>query len=500
MSQALAQPQNCCTPCDETVNVAVPGPTGAAGAAGTNGTNGINAFTDTTADFTQPAVGANVTISVGTSAWAVVGQDIFVEGGGYYLVISKPTAASITVENLGYDANSAPTTIIASGSHVGPAGEKGATGATGSSGTTILTTKGDILSHDGAAAGRLGVGTDGKVLAADSAQALGVVWNTVQPNAATDNAAARYDGTAGKPVPLQDSKLVITDDGAVQASGSGGNARGARAVDLQVQRTVATEVASGQESGIVSGTRNTASGAQSGVLSGNQNTASGLKSAVVGGDNNVASGDYSSVDGGSSNEVSGDYGNIAAGLSNAITGNYCFVGAGQGNSVGGNNSAVIAGSGGVTDLYGQIAHASGNFSNGGDAQSSELVWRNNTTGNTPTELFLDGAAIRAVLRDSFSWVFRITVIGRQDNGDTAAWQFTGAIKMVAAVASLVSAVNASLLAADAGSIATGWGLVGNVAVTADAANDSLKITVTGVAATNIRWVAHARLVEVFWPA
>ena len=43
---------------------------------------------------------------------------------------------------------------------------------------TELTTKGDILSHDGSASDRLPVGTDGQVLTADSAEALGVKWAT----------------------------------------------------------------------------------------------------------------------------------------------------------------------------------------------------------------------------------------------------------------------------------------------------------------------------------
>lgn len=43
---------------------------------------------------------------------------------------------------------------------------------------SILTTKGDILGRSSTAAARLGVGTDGQVLTADSTQTLGIKWAT----------------------------------------------------------------------------------------------------------------------------------------------------------------------------------------------------------------------------------------------------------------------------------------------------------------------------------
>jgi hypothetical protein len=62
----------------------------------------------------------------------------------------------------------------------GPAGPTGATGATGPAGpeggSTTLTTKGDLLTRDSSALARLGVGTDGYVLTADSAATHGIKW------------------------------------------------------------------------------------------------------------------------------------------------------------------------------------------------------------------------------------------------------------------------------------------------------------------------------------
>lgn len=496
MSQAIPSPANCCDPCESPLVVNIPGPQGESGDPGTDGVDGINAFSFVTANFTQPAVNANVVVSVDETQWVSVGQDLFVETGGYYLVIAKG-GSSLTLKNLGYTANAAPAATILAGTTVGPAGEKGETGATGSSGTTALTTKGDLLTHDGATTDRLAVGTDGKVLAADSAQALGVVWNTVQPNTATDNAAARYDGTAGKPVPLQDSKLVITDDGAVQASGSGGNARGARAVDLQVIRSLATQVASGIESVVAGGNSNLASGTDAAIGGGFTNIASGEQSTVAGGVSNQATDDFATVGGGDGNIATALSAVVAGGHSNNASGIYSAISGGNDNMASGRNSTIPGGDDGFTDLHGQLGHSSGAFANPGDAQASELIWRNVTTNATPTELFLDGAGERAVIRNGFSWAFLITVIARQDNGDSAAWYITGGIENVGGVPALIAAINATLIGADAGSIATGWGILASVAVTADTVNDSLKIAVTGTAAAIIRWVAHARLVEVF---
>ena len=137
MSQAIQSPQDCCSECPvPTVDINIPGPQGDPGADGSDGADGINAFTLTNASFEQPAVSANVLVYVDDSTWISVGQILFVQSAGYFEVISKPDGISVTLENLGYDGNAAPTTIIASGKTVSAAGVKGDTG-TGS---------GDLLS------------------------------------------------------------------------------------------------------------------------------------------------------------------------------------------------------------------------------------------------------------------------------------------------------------------------------------------------------------------
>lgn len=92
-----------------------------AGATGLTGETGVNSFTFTTANFTQPNVGNTVVVSVGNAEWAVVGQNIFIEGGGYYEV-TNVGSGSLTVENLGSVGNASPTATVNTGGKVSPAG------------------------------------------------------------------------------------------------------------------------------------------------------------------------------------------------------------------------------------------------------------------------------------------------------------------------------------------------------------------------------------------
>jgi hypothetical protein len=64
----------------------------------------INVSTSTTAAFTQPAIGASVTVAVATSTSLVPGDTVAISGslatyrGGFYKVLSKPTTTSILAE------------------------------------------------------------------------------------------------------------------------------------------------------------------------------------------------------------------------------------------------------------------------------------------------------------------------------------------------------------------------------------------------------------------
>lgn len=202
MSQALPTnlPDCCSAPCEEPAVVNVPGPQGEAGTNGSNGTDGTNAFTDLTAQFTMPAEGANVTINVTDSAWATIGQPVFIQFAGTMQVMAKPSATQLTVNNLAdtggdeYPNNAAPGTNIPNGSTVSPSGFDGQKGEDGSNTLDDISptdTKGDILVDNGAnnpAASviRLSVGTNGNMLIADSGQAAGIKWGPLDLNGGAD--------------------------------------------------------------------------------------------------------------------------------------------------------------------------------------------------------------------------------------------------------------------------------------------------------------------------
>ena len=114
----------------------------------------------------------------------------------------------------------------------------------------------------------------------------------------------------------------------------GGNQRGLHAVDLQSDRGLATQVASGDYSVISGGYANTASGHYSTVGGGGWNTASGDRSTVGGGSNNTASGHYSTVGGGLINTASGLYSTVGGGRENTASGDYSAIPGGYNLRVG----------------------------------------------------------------------------------------------------------------------------------------------------------------------
>jgi hypothetical protein len=108
---------------------------------------------------------------------------------------------------------------------------------------------------------------------------------------------------------------------ATTSSATGGNARGARAVDWQTERDIASRVASATSSVVSGGSFNTASSQFGLVAGGGVNTTSGFAGVVSGGYNNTASGIYAGVGGGQTNTASGYYGFVGNGFTNSTTSN-----------------------------------------------------------------------------------------------------------------------------------------------------------------------------------
>lgn len=115
------------------------GATGATGSAGSNGTNGSNAYTTTTANYTQPAVSSTVSVSVGSTAWMGVGQEVYVTDGthaSYYTISSITDSTHVVLNNDGTSGNAASSTTISSGATVSTAGVPGSLGAVAASSLT----------------------------------------------------------------------------------------------------------------------------------------------------------------------------------------------------------------------------------------------------------------------------------------------------------------------------------------------------------------------------
>lgn len=108
--------------------VGATGPAGPAGAAGATGPAGSSSFSDTSADFTEPAVDDSVNIFLVDAAWVIEGMFIFVENSGFYEVVS---VVGNTV--LGTFRVPGPVSggVIPGGSHVGPSGARGPVGPAG---------------------------------------------------------------------------------------------------------------------------------------------------------------------------------------------------------------------------------------------------------------------------------------------------------------------------------------------------------------------------------
>lgn len=149
-------------------------------------------------------------------------------------------------------------------------------------------------------------------------------------------------------------------------------------------------------------------------------------------------------------------------------------------------------------IYGKMAYASGYFAALGDAQTGTSVLRTATIDATASVLTSSGAAAsttnQIILPNNSACAFTGTIVARQQaagGSNFAAWEIKGGIirNGTAATTSLGS-FNINTLSKTAG--ASAW----TIALTADTTNGGLAITVTGAAATNIRWVATVQTSEV----
>jgi hypothetical protein len=347
-------------------------------------------------------------------------------------------------------------------------------------------------------------GTNIKTINSTSLLGSGDIAVGVSGTGAVDNAALRADGTGG--ATLQSSAFVIADNAtaspnntvnhaSIQATGgttnvsvsivpkgtgsfslqvpdgtaTGGNARGAYAVDLQKQRSSASQVASGENSFCIGG-NNTASG-ESGFAIGTNGASTGLKSFSMG-QFATASGNYSFA--------------FGAVVTASGFGAFAF----GGDSVSSGTGSIAFGSSAGATKVGMFAHAAGRFSSTGDSQYVRFVARKKTTDATATTLMLDGSATRLTLTSGKILFADILISGIKSDGSAAScYKRKVAIKNVGGTTSLVGTVET--IGIDIEDNAST-----DVAITADNTNDALQIDVTGIAAETWRWVAVVEGLEI----
>jgi len=230
-------------------------------------------------------------------------------------------------------------------------------------------------------------------------------------------------------------------------------------------------LAQGQNSAVVAGNSNSANAAGSATLGGSGNTANQTNSVIIGGAGGFASGQNSFIGGGSNHSASSLNSSIvggAQGLTRTIVGNFVTPA----------SSSPISGSGGVSQL-------------------ATLLLARETTDATATRLTSNasgaGTTNQVILPNNSAYYVKGSIIATvTGGGNTKSWDFIATIKRGAnaAATSIVGAVTLNVQAADAG--ASTW----IVAITADTTNGGLAVTVTGQAATTIRWVAKLESTEV----
>jgi hypothetical protein len=307
---------------------------------------------------------------------------------------------------------------------------------------------------------------------------------------------------------------------------NGGNKRGTWAVDLQLYRGAADEVASGVASVVVGGASNRASGAQSFIGAGAQNRVSTTNSLVVGGMNNVissnesivicggenntatgfrsfigsgfnnnASGTGAVIIGGAANQASNSYASVLGGFTNNVTGSGATAVGGWFNSAFGDLSIVSGHY--ATALYPrQRSWATGRFANSGDCQLVEYIARNQTTDATQVWLYTDGSSSEITIPDNCAALFEIMLTAVQTNAqEFCGWKINGTLYNWESINdSSLSDVVYTKFGNTGGN--TNWGVVISNYNGSPNTIGRFAIRVTGEVGKTIRWGAHVKIMHV----
>lgn len=227
---------------------------------------------------------------------------------------------------------------------------------------------------------------------------------------------------------------------------TGGNKRGAGAIDLQLTRTNADQVASGVNS----------------FVAGEYSRASGLASIAMG-----------------SACISTGAGSVALGYSTASA--LGAVALGHESQASGPVSSCF-GLRGYATIYGEFVHSNGRLVASSPSQSSRFVLYRSTTNNSATEMFLDtDNSHRLSVPSGQLYAMIVQICGVKSDGSAVAHYIRQyAIKNVGGTTSQVYSPI---------TIGTDNAAGTSIAISANDTNDALKIEVTGISSETWRWVA-----------
>ena len=333
--------------------------------------------------------------------------------------------------------------------------------------------------------------------------------------ASTTNAdfAIRPKGTGAFTLAIPDS------------TATGGDKRGANAIDLQTARSNANQVASGNNS-VVIGVNSRASSNQA-VAIGTSATASGVGVALnssgdVTGSNATASntGAFAINGGQASGLWSFAMGRAVASNTNAFAFGAYYTSAtasGEGSvAIGGNTASsfgavAIGGQGNLASGF--MSYAFGNYTstNGiigrqsrgyaltpiqGETQKSEFFLSKRTTDATATTLTVNGGVAnttnQVILSNQSAYRFKGTIIGKvSGTTGTSAWDIDGLIVRGA------NAGSTTLLVGNVNVVYDGIIVDGPPVLSADTTNGGLRVQVIGSLA-NIQWTAVIETTEVIY--
>ncbi len=156
--------------------------------------------------------------------------------------------------------------------------------------------------------------------------------------------------------------------------------------------------------------------------------------------------------------------------------------------------SIALGDGALSYSSGGIVHASGIFTNPGDAQTGSYIARGITTNSTFTELALDGSSAKLTIQPESTMNFIVNIVARRSDipgQESGAFEIRGGIDRDVNVSTtrIVGITSTTIVAEDNPGM---W----DVKIEANAFDGALRIKVQGENGKTIRWVAHIQTVEV----